>query len=154
MSNDPYKRRVVCADSYYYPHGGTRIFQVGIDNGHGNVEILSEDIVMYRMSRGHRFYVEGGGQRAYLTTGVSQRGRTFLETVVDATTRDNLGLFPTCRGDQPAPRPPTPWDPTQPDTQQEGVTLLILLVLAKWINQTLSSPYITSADTGAKERAL
>jgi hypothetical protein len=89
--------RVVCVDHGLFPGSpGSKIIRFGIKTGSAPFELLDKDILMNRMTRGDRFYVIGGGLKAYLQTATSPQGHTFVETVGDSTLLDNLGSLPVC----------------------------------------------------------
>jgi hypothetical protein len=109
---------VVCVDRELYPGGGSRIFRLGIRSGE-SVTLLSEEEMVRHVRAGYRFYVEGGGRRAYLTLGTSERGSVFVETEADQTVLDNLAALPACEGDRPAPhRPTSEEDPDEVDQEE------------------------------------
>jgi hypothetical protein len=91
---------VVCVDHGIFPHGGSKIIRFGIRHG-SEVTVLEKRDVMHRMSRGDRFFVERGGQKAFLTTGISPQGNTFLQTEGDDTLLNNLLSLPLCTHNDP-----------------------------------------------------
>jgi hypothetical protein len=89
--------RVVCVDHGLFPGSpGSKIIRFGIKTGSAPFELLEKSTLMNRMTRGDRFYVIGGGKKAYLHTATSPQGFGFVETVGDSTLLDNLGSLPVC----------------------------------------------------------
>jgi hypothetical protein len=86
---------VVCVDHGLFPHGGSKIVRFGIRQG-SEILVLEKLAVMHRMSRGDRFFVERGGQKAFLTTAISPQGNVFLQTEADETLLNNLLSLPVC----------------------------------------------------------
>jgi len=96
---------VFCVDYETYPGGGYRIFRLGIGAAASPV-IQTEGEVVRAVGMGYRYFVQGGGSKAYLTIGISERGNAFVETIGDSTKLDNLAALPACLGDRPAPHRP------------------------------------------------
>jgi hypothetical protein len=88
-------REIVCVDHGMFPHGGSKIIRYGATAG-SSIEVLDKIDLFYRMSQGDRFFVRGGGEKAYLTKDISSQGNWFAETQADDTLLDNLLALPVC----------------------------------------------------------
>ncbi|MFL6262939.1 MAG: hypothetical protein ACJ76Y_24840 [Thermoanaerobaculia bacterium] len=89
------EHEVVCVDHGIFPHGGSKIIRFGIRSG-DRVEVIEKHVLLGRMVRGERFFVQRAGHKAFLTTGISSQGNTFAETQGDDTILDNLLALPVC----------------------------------------------------------
>jgi Protein of unknown function (DUF3892) len=89
------EHEVVCVDHGIFPHGGSKIIRFGIRAG-TKVEVIDKQNMIRRLNGGEKFFVAGGGQKAYLTTGISSQGNTFVETQGDDTLLNNLLALPIC----------------------------------------------------------
>ena len=86
---------VVCVDHGIFPHGGSKIIRFGIRAG-ATTEVIEKHVLLGRMARGDKFFVQRAGHKAFLTTGISAQGNTFAETEGDDTVLDNLLALPLC----------------------------------------------------------
>jgi len=86
---------IVCVDHGIFPHGGSKIIRFGIRAG-GRTDVIDKASLMHRMTTGDRFFVKGGGRKAYLTRGTSPQGHGYVETEADDTLLDNLLSLPLC----------------------------------------------------------
>jgi hypothetical protein len=111
--------RVVCVDHGTFPHGGSKIVRFGIRSG-STVEIIDKSILLGRMARGERFFVQRAGHKAFLTTGVSAQGNTFAQTIADDTLLDNLLSLPNCTVDDKITFGTGVSDPNDVDAGSDG----------------------------------
>ena len=94
---------VVAVDHETFAHGGARIYRLGVRHNGGAVFTQEEQQVVRAVGEGKRYFVQGGGEKAYLTVAVSQRGIAFVQTIGDRTKLDNLESLPPYEGDRKAP---------------------------------------------------
>lgn len=83
--------------SAHYPQG--HIHGLGIEfiyNTEKKVLNIGSAVVIAKIKQGRKFYVKGGGAKAYLEIAISDKtGLEYLRTIKDKTPLDNLSYLPT-----------------------------------------------------------